>query len=110
MSKIKNSKTLFKSQAQTKIIEDQLKEKKPDRENTPIKQASNNTSKFSFFSSGSSISTENLKKEPLGVYYEERKKILFGEIDVNKEHFYISQFLLNSQKKINTEYLKMLKS
>ena len=110
MSKIKNSKTLFKSQAQTKIIDGQLKEKKPERENTPIKPASNNTSKVSFFSSVSPIPTENLKKEPLGVYYEERKKILFGEIDVNKEQFYISQFLLNSQKKINTEYLKMLKS
>ena len=109
MSKIKNSKTIFKSQAQTKIIEGKLEEKKPERENTPIKPASNNSSKSSFFSIGSAIPTENLNKEPLGLYYEERKKILFGDIDVNKEHFYISQFLLNSQKKINNEYSKMLK-
>ena len=110
MSKIKNSKTIFKSKAQTKIIEGQLKEKKPDRENTPIKPISNSTKKISFFSTGSAISTENLKKEPLGSYYEERKKLLFGDIDVNKEHFYISQFLLKSQKKINSEYSIMLES
>ena len=109
MSRIKSSKTIFKSQAQPKIIEGQLEEKKPNRENTPIKPASNNTSKFSFFNLGSAISTD-LKKEPLGAYYEERKKILFGDIDVNKEQFYISQFLLNSQKKINGEYSKMIKS
>ena len=71
MSKIKNSKTIFKSKAQTKIIEGQLKEKKPDRENTPIKPISNSTKKISFFITGSAISTENLKKEPLGSYYEE---------------------------------------
>jgi len=111
MSKIKNSKTLFKSQAQTKIIEGptfkkNVEEKKPERENTPIKPASN-LSKSSFFCV---TPIENLEKEPLGSYYEERKKILFGDIDVNKEQFYISQFLLNSQKKINNEYSKMIKT
>ena len=110
MSKIKSSKTLFKSQTQTKIIEgpkikQNLEEKKPD---TPIKPSSN-TAKTSFFSVGSGISSKNLKKEPLGSYYEVRKKILFGDIDINKEHFFISQFLLNSQKKTNSEYLKILK-
>ena len=49
----------------------------------------------------------NLNNEPLGNYYEDRKKILFGYIDINKEEFYISQFLLNSQKKLNNEYIKI---
>ena len=49
----------------------------------------------------------NLNNEPLGNYYENRKKILFGYIDINKEEFYISQFLLNSQKKLNNEYIKI---
>ena len=49
----------------------------------------------------------NLDNEPLGNYYEDRKKILFGYIDINKEEFYISQFLLNSQKKLNNEYVKI---
>ena len=49
----------------------------------------------------------NIDNEPLGSYYEDRKKILFGYIDINKEEFYISQFLLNSQKKLNNEYLKV---
>ena len=49
----------------------------------------------------------SLENEPLGNYYEERKKILFGYVDINKEEFYISQFLLNSQKKLNSEHLKM---
>ena len=49
----------------------------------------------------------NIDNEPLGSYYEDRKKILFRNIDINKEEFYISQFLLNSQKNLNNEYFKI---
>ena len=57
-----------------------------------------------FFSRSSEI---DIKKEPLSSYYEDRKKIIFGKINIMKDQYYISQFLLNSQKYMNKEYIKM---
>ena len=52
--------------------------------------------------------TEPIKsKEPLGNSYEDRKKIIFGKININDNEQYISQMLLNSQKKINAEYVQV---
>ena len=57
-----------------------------------------------FFARSSQI---DVKKEPLGSSYDDRKRIIFGKIDFHKEQNFISQFLLKSQKKINNEYVKM---
>ena len=57
-----------------------------------------------FFARSTAI---DIKNEPLSSYYEDRKKIIFGKINIIKDHYYISQFLLNSQKYINKEYIKM---
>ena len=40
-------------------------------------------------------------------YYESRKKLIFGKIDILEDEYFISQFLLTSQNKINKEYKKM---
>ena len=57
-----------------------------------------------FFSKSSDIDTKN---EPLGLYYESRKKIILGKINILEDESFISQFLLKSQKKINEEFIKM---
>ena len=49
----------------------------------------------------------DVSKEPLGIYYEERKKIIFGKNNFLNEQYHISQFLLKSQKSVNNEYQKM---
>ena len=53
--------------------------------------------------------TNSLSKlnEPLSEYYENRKKLIFGKINILEDEYFISQFLLNSQNKINKEYKKM---
>ena len=129
-----NSKGRFlkKSQTQKNVIEDikvetlrkkiedkkekpEKPEKKEKKEITENKPPEKKITKSSFFGGGggggsgffSKSPQIDIKKEPLGQYHEERKKIIFGKIDVYKEQYYLSQFLLNSQKKINTEYVKM---
>jgi hypothetical protein len=57
-----------------------------------------------FFSKSSDI---DIKNEPLGLYYESRKKIILGKINILEDESFISQFLLKSQKKINEEFIKM---
>ena len=47
------------------------------------------------------------KFESLSEYYENRKKLIFGKINILEDEYFISQFLLNSQNKINKEYKKM---
>ena len=127
MSKFTGNKLYRKSQTQDdinankkieKIIEEVKKENK-EKENKDIKPPEKpvtNTSKSSFFGGGrggsgffDKSSTIDTKKEPLGSYYEERKKILFDKI-INKDEYYLSQFLLNSQQKINNEYIQMCSS
>ena len=116
MSNSKNYK-LKKSQTQTNIIEEnkiagklinKIELKKETKEN---KSQEKPGTKSSFLGGGSGFfsksSEVNIKKEPLGSFYEERKKIIFGKININKEQYYICQFLLNSQKKINNEFTKM---
>ena len=121
MSKIRNSKTFKKSQSQPIIVEEQTiqskfkkkkdEEKKQENQSKTQEKAESKPIKSSFFSGVSGFFSKSpeidLKKEPLGNYYQDRKKILFGNIDINKEEYYISQFLLKSQKKINSEHLKM---
>ena len=118
---------LKKSQTQRNITEDskvqtiikKIEEKndKPKKEeikeDKPLDTSTSISTKASFLGGGGGTgfftksSAINIKNEPLGSYVEERKKIIFGKIDINKEQYYISQFLLNSQKKINNEYVKM---
>ena len=88
----------------------QIKEIKVDK--PPEKPAQKPKSNFlggggggsGFFARSTNI---DIKKEPLSSYYEDRKKIIFGKITITKDQYYISQFLLNSQKYINKEYVKM---
>jgi len=54
--------------------------------------------------------SSNTTGEPLGIYYEDRKKIIFGKINILEDEYFISQFLLKSQKKLNEEYDKMTSS
>ena len=76
--------------------------------NTSTKSSSN------FAGRGSALFLKSapvdITKEPLGIYYEDRKKIIFGKINLIEEEFFVSQFLLNSQKKINNEYIKIASS
>ena len=124
MSKIRNSKTLQKSQSKTKIIDEEtiqdifkkknIEEKKQEKQGKTPEKTESKPTKSSFFSGISGFFSKSpeidLKKEPLGNYYKDRKKILFGNIDINKEKYYISQFLLDSQNKINNEHLKISKN
>ena len=81
------------------------------KENKEIKPPVKQPPKTSSFSGGSGFFAKtpevDIKNEPLGTYYEDRKKIIFRKIAINKDEYYISQFLLNSQKKILDEYKKM---
>ena len=72
------------------------------------------TAKASFFvgNSNSSLSkTQDIvvKPEPLGEYYESRKKLIFGKVNILEEQSFLSQFLLKSQKKINKEHNQLIK-
>ena len=71
------------------------------------------TAKASFFvgNSNSSLSkTQDIvvKPEPLGEYYESRKKLIFGKVNILEEQSFLSQFLLKSQKKINKEHNQLI--
>ena len=88
------------------------KEEEKEKESQPQSTMSSKKSFISvggtgFFSKSPNI---DLSKEPLGEYYESRKKIIFGNINIIKDEYFISQFLLNSQKKLNNEYNKMTSS
>ena len=72
------------------------------------------TAKASVFvgNSNSSLSkTQDIvvKPEPLGEYYESRKKLIFGKVNILEEQSFLSQFLLKSQKKINKEHNQLIK-
>ena len=72
------------------------------------------TAKASFFvgNSNSSLSKTQdivIKPEPLGEYYESRKKLIFGKVNILEEQSFLSQFLLKSQKKINKEHNQLIK-
>ncbi len=72
------------------------------------------TAKASVFvgNSNSSLSkTQDIvvKPEPLGEYYENRKKLIFGKVNILEEQSFLSQFLLKSQKKINKEHNQLIK-
>ena len=127
MSKFTGTKIYRKSQTQDdinstkkieKIIESKKENKeKENKESKPQEKTETKITKSSFFGGGrggsgffDKSSAIDIKKEPLGSYYEERKKIIFGEKIVNKDEYYLSQFLLNSQQKINDEYIKMSSS
>ena len=71
------------------------------------------TAKASVFvgNSNSSLSkTQDIvvKPEPLGEYYESRKKLIFGKVNILEEQSFLSQFLLKSQKKINKEHNQLI--
>ena len=82
--------------------------------NTSTTSTTSKTSVSSFFGGGSGFfaksSPIDTSKEPLGSFYEKRKKIIFGEINVLEDEAFISQFLLSSQKKINSDYVKIAAS
>ena len=122
MSRINFAKRLQKAQTKIKLNEDATfreKFKKQIEQNIKEKEKANKTpekpttkpAKTSFFGGGSGFFAKtpevDFNKEPLGNYYEDRKKILFGNIDIVRQEYYISQFLLKSQEKINSEYSKM---
>ena len=72
------------------------------------------TAKASVFvgNSNSSLSKTQdivIKPEPLGEYYESRKKLIFGKVNILEEQSFLSQFLLKSQKKINKEHNQLIK-
>ena len=71
------------------------------------------TAKASVFvgNSNSSLSKTQdivIKPEPLGEYYESRKKLIFGKVNILEEQSFLSQFLLKSQKKINKEHNQLI--
>ena len=131
MSKYKSLHLFRKSQGVTnineeqknkifKIIETKQEEKnvKVVKEDKPAEKPVEQKPKISFLGGGgggggsgffAKSSAVDIKKEPLGGSYEMRKKILFGKIDIHKGKYYISEFLLISQKNINSEYIKMTK-
>ena len=132
MSNYKPVHLFRKSQGQTNINEDQknkimkiIESNKEEKEGKSTKEIKENKPpakpeekpKTSFFGSGggksggsgffAKSSAVDIKKEPLGNYYEIRKKIIFGKIDIHEEKYSISEFLLKSQKKISGEYIQM---
>ena len=82
---------------------DKIKEQKPPPKPVP-KQSSYEGGGNSLLSKSKK---NNNKLEPLSEYYENRKKLIFGKINILENEYFISQFLLNSQNKINKEYKKM---
>ena len=82
---------------------DKIKEQKPPPKPVP-KQSSYEGGGNSLLSKSKK---NNNKLEPLSEYYENRKKLIFGKINILEDEYFISQFLLNSQNKINKEYKKM---
>ena len=125
MSKIPGNKKFRKSKTQDDIkpsnkVEKIIKKENKEEENKEIKPQDKTPpkpTKSSFFGSGSKgsgffdkSSAIDIKKEPLGSYYDERKKILFGDKKINKDEYYFSQFLLKSQQAVNNEYVKMSSS
>ena len=87
-------------------VEEKEKDKKP-QSNTAQKKSIFGGGGTGFFSKPPNIDTS---KEPLGEYYESRKKILFKKKNIIEDEYFISQFLLNSQKKLNNEFKKMTSS
>ena len=77
---------------------EEIKEQKPPPPKPVPKQSS-------FWGGGSNLLSK--ANEPLSEYYENRKKLIFGKINILEDENFISQFLLNSQNKINKEYKKM---
>ena len=49
-----------------------------------------------------------IKPEPLGEYYEIRKKLIFGKVNILENECFVSQFLLKSKKKINNNYIQII--
>ena len=78
-----------------------------EKENTQPKPAA----KPSFFGGGSGFFVKSkdvdIRDEPLGNYYDERKKIIFGKINILEDKSFISQLILKSQKKVNDEYIQI---
>ena len=83
-----------------------------DKETKPLSTTSSTKSFFGGGGTGFFTKSPNIdiSKEPLGEYYENRKKIIFGKENIIGDEYFISQFLLNSQKKLNKEYNKMTSS
>ena len=116
MSNYKPVHLFRKSQGQTNINEEQknkimkiIESNKEEKEEKATKEIKENKppakqAGSGFFAKSSAV---DIKKEPLGNYYEIRKKIIFGKIDIHKEKYCLSEFLLKSQKKINGEYIQM---
>jgi len=88
------------------------KEIEAEKEREESKSNSNPTQKnnitgirgMGFFSKAPDI---DIKNEPLSAYYETRKKIIFGKINILEDEYIVSQFLVNSQKKVNSEFKKV---
>ena len=88
------------------------KEIEAEKEREESKSNSNPTQKnnitgirgMGFFSKAPDI---DIKNEPLSAYYETRKKIIFGKINILENEYIVSQFLVNSQKKVNNEFKKV---
>ena len=87
----------------TKIKEDKSQEHSFSKTRSSS-DISNTTSRSSGFFMRSS---SDIKEETFEKYYERRKNIIFGKIDVNRNQNYISRFLLDSQKSINAEFSKV---
>ena len=78
-----------------------------DKETNASQNPPSKTSLFGgsgFFAKSPKIDTKN---EPLSAYYEDRKKLIFRKVNILEDEFFVSQFLLKSQKKVNDEYTKM---
>ena len=94
------------------ILMNQNSLKNEVKENTlNTSQSTEEQSTKSFHFGGSGFSAKSHKiyvcKEDLGIYYKERKKLIFGKIDFLNKQYNISQFLLKSQKYMNNEYQKL---
>ena len=52
-------------------------------------------------SASNSIRKDDLPPESLSKFYEERKKIIFNKMDINKNEYYLLDFLKRSQIIVN---------
>ena len=100
--------SFFHKSLTKKIISEKTSRSNISNEPNPSPKPSKNSSIFGggtgFFSKTPEI---DFKNEPLGLFYESRKKIILGKINILEDEYFISQFLLKSQTKINEEFIKM---